>query len=359
MPERILIVDDAQEITDFCIRVLRRYGYEVIGSGSPEEALRILAQEHYDLLITDVMMPGSSGLELLAKARQHQPDLRAIIITGFGTMEIAVKALRIGASDFITKPFGIPDLLDATERALDQVRESHQQSGPVGEERLQSERLATLDRLGAGVAHELRNPLGVINNSVYYLKSRLGEQDPKITRYLGIISHEIEASNRVITNLADLSQARNIVTAPVDPNVLVERALERALLPIEVTVHTSLATDLPQVHADVAKMQQAFLNLIANAIEAMPSGGKLTISTNRQDGQVEFCFEDTGIGIPAENLERIFEPLFTTKTNGMGLGLALARVLIESHRGEIAVSSRPGIGSRFTVHLPCNGEHNA
>lgn len=131
MPERILMVDDEPDIVAFCSKVLVRLGYEVTGSDSSQEALQVLSREHYDLLITDVMMPGISGLELVAQAQRRHPDLEAIVITGWGAMETPPGATRLGGCDLVSKPFGVPDLREAIERALDRVRQRRARGDPA------------------------------------------------------------------------------------------------------------------------------------------------------------------------------------------------------------------------------------
>jgi two-component system NtrC family response regulator len=131
MPERILMVDDEPDIVAFCSKVPVRLGDEVTGSDSSQEALQALSREHYDLLITDVMMPGISGLELVAQARRQQPGLEAIVITGLGAMETPPGATRLGGCDLVSKPFGVPDLHEAIERALDRVRQRRARGHPA------------------------------------------------------------------------------------------------------------------------------------------------------------------------------------------------------------------------------------
>ena len=217
---------------------------------------------------------------------------------------------------------------------------------------LRQERLATLGQLAGSVAHEVRNPLGAMQNSVYYLRMRLGEQDPKVTKHLNIISREIAAANKIISDIVNFVQGRELDTAVVQPNMLVERTLERALVPEVVRIQTDLGENLPDLRVDGRQIEQVFLNLINNAVDAMPDGGDLRISTDLRDGHVEFSFSDTGVGIHPEVLAQLFTPLFTTKVKGMGLGLSIVKRLVEAHHGEITVSSTVGEGSSFTIHLP-------
>jgi len=235
-------------------------------------------------------------------------------------------------------------------RVAERTRELKAAQGDL----LRAERLAAIGALGAGVAHELRNPLGVINNSVYYLKSQLKDTPPKVSKHLAIMGREVAAANKIITGLMNFVRVREIETVPVDPNRLVQQTLERAMVPDSVLVRTEFAEGLPVVDVDAEKMQEVFLNLIDNATQAMSCGGELTISTNLEGACTEFSFADTGAGIPAENLESIFRPLFTTKVKGIGLGLTLVRLLVEAHQGTVTVTSQVGVGSRFVVHLPCS-----
>lgn len=530
MSARILVVDDQADVVFFCQRVLEHLGYQVSAANSGHEALECLRREHHDVLVTDVMMPGMMGTELMVRAREMQPHLATIVITGFSDIETAIKCLRAGAQDFVTKPFSIDDLRAAVEHALSQARLSqeaakvhvlwplfelskhslsqvdvsewrnrvidiamaqtgatcaalvltsddqdgahlaltrgklptpwpqpdtllqalqgvpaatmlspaelpgmptealaeceistvlcvplHAPSGFVGalllakkaralpfgesdieiasilgsqlaallenvrliraleswnreleariaertrelelaqERLLRAERLATVGKLGSSIAHELRNPLAVINNSAYYLNKRLGDSDPKIAKHLEIIAREVQTSNGIITDLMNFVRVHELKTVPVEPNALIEHTLTRAAIPETVQVTCELAEQLPAVAVDADKMEQVFLNLINNAVQAMPEGGKLEISTGQENGHVLFGFTDSGCGIPPENLERIFEPLFTTKTKGIGLGLSIVKLLIEAHHGEIDVHSRVGAGTSFVVRLP-------
>jgi len=533
MHERVLVVDDERTVRVFSARILERLGYEAESVSSGKEGLELLAREHFDVLITDVMMPGMTGIELLTQAKELVPNLAVVVVTGFGTIDLAIKALRAGAQDFLPKPFGTPDLEAAVEHALSQMRMAEERmrfrvllplfdlnrgslqdvdikalcsdivdiaknetgadgaallliedasdaerlvlqatagqvpdalsqcaplfadmregdealmvtaddapseeiaqhmcqagvgsvlctplSAPnrsigllaltkkslqdsfgkgdmemvsalamhgaalvenallvtkleawnrdlearveartkelrVAQERLlRSERLATIGKLGAGIAHELRNPLGVVSNSVYYLKSRLGDTQPKVYKHLNIIEREVGAASKIITDLMGFVRTTDVEVTPSEPASLVEHTLERSLIPPEVKVHTDLGGELPLVLVDADKIEQVFLNLINNAVQAMPEGGDLTVRTTAHNGHVTFSFEDTGEGISSENLNRIFEPLFTTKTKGIGLGLALVKLLVEAHQGEISVSSHEGVGSTFTVALP-------
>ena len=213
------------------------------------------------------------------------------------------------------------------------------------------ERLAILGQLAGGVSHELRNPLGVVKNSAYYLRMVLPDEEPA-RKHLGIIEREVEAANRIVTALLDFARVSVPSRVPSDLNAVVRACVERETVPDTVTVAAPLAEDLPQVAVDPDQIGLALGNLIRNALQAMPDGGALTVETSWTAEDVLVGVADTGGGIAPEHLDKIFEPLFSTKTRGIGLGLALVKRLLEANGGQITVESAPGQGSRFLVSFP-------
>jgi signal transduction histidine kinase len=218
------------------------------------------------------------------------------------------------------------------------------------EELIRKEKLATLGQLAGGVGHELRNPLGVIKNSVYYLNMIL-PRDEKIQKHLGILDREVASSNRIVTELLDFARVKTPVRQPASLTTIMRAALERFVVPESVTLQLELSESMPTVSVDAHQVDQIVLNLLQNAVQAMADGGRLIVSTREDRGSVLASVEDTGVGIPPENLATIFQPLFTTKAKGIGLGLALARDLAEANGGRITVESTVGRGSRFTLHF--------
>ena len=219
------------------------------------------------------------------------------------------------------------------------------------EDLVRSERLALLGQLAGGVGHELRNPLGAIGNAVYYLRMRLGGDDPKVQKHLSILDREIRRANKIVTDLLDYSRVKPPSRTAASLNTVIQDVLGRQPEEPSVKRELDLAEPLPAVLVDADQVGQVLLNLVVNATEAMPEGGTLTIRTRATETAVVASFTDTGVGIPPENLEKIFQPLFTTKTKGIGLGLAVSRRLIEANGGTLTVESRPGEGSTFTVTI--------
>ena len=231
------------------------------------------------------------------------------------------------------------------------------------EQLMRRERMAVIGQVGASVGHELRNPLGVIKNSVYYLNMKLGDADEKVKKHLKIMEREIARSNKIINDLLSFARGKKLVLQKTPINPIVQDALSRTEVPNEVAVMAELARDLPPLMADPDQVQQVFINLILNAAQAMPNGGRLQISTREKEGLIEVEFKDTGCGISEENLKKLFTPLFTTKARGIGLGLAVSKNIIEAHEGSIEVESpstglwtgEGGKGTTFRVKLPISG----
>jgi PAS domain S-box-containing protein len=220
-------------------------------------------------------------------------------------------------------------------------------------ELLKRERLATLGQIAGSIAHELRNPLGAIRNATYFLNMVLTrELKDKAGRHLQIINEEIERSDKIITSLLDYARGRptNPVASPVVE--IVEDALGMARLPHGVRVQTRFADRLPLLDVDDAQITQVFANLFTNASQAMAGRGLITVTAEPVDRGVRIRVTDNGPGIAPEHMPRMFEPLFSTKTFGVGLGLAVCKSFVESNRGEIAVESTPGKGATFIVTLP-------
>ena len=235
------------------------------------------------------------------------------------------------------------------QTALAQLREAQDQL-------LQAERLAAVGRLAASVAHELRSPLTVMRNSIYYLERLLDMNQSDAgtwRRYLDKMNGEIDRQTKIINDLLFFSRNRPRRLADVDLNALIREALHRTTVSEQVTVEMALEEALGSVRADADQMLQVFVNLISNAVQAMPSGGLLRVTTSAPDEfTVRVTVADSGVGIPPENLARLFEPFFTTKDKGIGLGLSVTQSIVEGHRGTLTVQSTVGEGTRFSVQLP-------
>ena len=232
------------------------------------------------------------------------------------------------------------------EKKTDELRQAH-------EKLIHQKKLAAVGQLASGIGHELRNPLGVVKNAVYYIKTKVGDSDEKLLKHLNIMEREINNSNKIINDLLGFSRTKMPTTFPEDPNKIVEQSLEVVEVPKNVLLVTDTDGDLPKVMADKDQIQQVLVNLCLNGIQAMAAeGGQLKVSTHAAEDFVQIKVADSGCGVPEENLIKLFDPFFTTKAKGVGLGLAVTYGIIEKHKGTIEVQSQSGEGTTFTVSLP-------
>ena len=226
--------------------------------------------------------------------------------------------------------------------------------GRVEKELQRSERLAALGKMAAGVAHELRNPLSSIKGLAILLKSKFIDEEEGVETAT-LLVQEVTRLNRSIEELLDYAKPTKLNKIPINVNAIVKKTallVEMDLEAQNISLCLKLAGTLPTIQADDDKLNQVFLNLFLNSIQAMDSGGILTISSHLKGKNVAVVVEDTGRGIEGENLQKAFDPYFTTKRDGTGLGLALSAKIIEEHEGEIVIASQPGEGTRVEVVLP-------
>ncbi len=217
-----------------------------------------------------------------------------------------------------------------------------------------SERLAALGKMAAGVAHELRNPLSSIKGLAVLLKSQLAASGGGVEN-ADILVKEVERLNRSIGELLDYAKPGQLEREPTAIDEIIKKTVSLVQVDAEsykISIVQGLAADLPLVHVDRDKLNQVLLNLLLNAIQAMPNGGVLTVRAEYDGGMVVISIRDSGVGIPPENLQRVFDPYFTTKSNGTGLGLALSAKIVEEHGGAIKIFSTPHEYTEIRVMLP-------
>ena len=234
------------------------------------------------------------------------------------------------------------------------VQERTQQLLDAQEELVRKEKLALLGQVADTVGHELRNPLGVMNNAVYYLQAVLTDANATTKEYLGIIKDEIADAERIVSDLLDA-----VRTKPPHPEMfgvaeLIQQTLRKCDVPPSVSVKLDVPANISPIRVDPTHMHQVLWNLIANALEAMPDGGELEIKADADLAAktVTVNIKDSGSGIAPEHLARLFQPMFTTKARRVGLGLVVVKNLTEANGGSVTVEGAPGKGSVFSVTLP-------
>lgn len=251
--------------------------------------------------------------------------------------------------------------LRSTEEELrasnEELQVTNEELKEAQEKLVRSEKLAAIGQLASGVGHELRNPLGAIKNAVFYIKRRIDKTDlaatePRVIEFLDIIDEEAGAANKVITDLLGFSRVTKPAVRPVNIADVIDNSLRHTYIPENINLDRDTDESLPMIEIDADQIQQVFINIINNALQAMPDGGRLSIRAGSKAELVVVEFIDTGTGIPESAMNKIFDPLFTTKAKGIGLGLSVCKGILERHEGAIQAESKPGEGTRFTVSLP-------
>ena len=506
---KIVLIDDEEDIREVLTIALRDAGYDVQNAADGASGIQLFEAFSPQIVVTDVRMPGINGLEVLEAIKQKSPQTEVIVATAFGEMDLAIRALQLDASDFITKPIGDETLHLALKRARDRFTSRKQlqdytsllerekaetsqelfksiafqrnliessmdgilgcnhdggvvtynqsmekmlgysktevlhkmtlkQFFPAGSEQrfreelagaryggedrlllyetnlleksgreipvqasavllfddgietglvcffrdlreirkleqemsdqariLHQDKMMSLGRLAASVVHEINNPLSGILNYLR-LMSRILRQDSltedrreKFQRYLNLVEKETNRCSRIVSGLLSFSR----MSPPAFDSVQIKELLERCILLSQhklelsnIRLQFGIPANLPPVVGDFNQLQQCVINLIFNAIDAMPDGGTLNLSGQLDSDRrtVMVIVKDSGRGIPERDLPHLFEPFYTTKSEGYGVGLGLSIVygIIERHGGNISVESRAGKGTVFKLELP-------
>jgi PAS domain S-box-containing protein len=354
-PDAIVTLDARHRIVEWNAGAEKLFGYspkEVIGQDVDDI---ITSPEVFEEAVgfTQTVMGGGEVLPTETIRYRKGGSPVDVIVAGSPIMVEDELIGTVAVYTDITERARMEEALkEYSERLQEMVEQRTRELREAQEQLIRAERLATIGQLGASVGHELRNPLGIISNSVYYLNMKLKDAGEKVKKHLKIMEEEIAISNKIINDLLGFARGRKPILEKAHLNTMVEEALSRSPMPDNVTVITELGGDLPPLMVDANQIEQVFINLILNAAQAMPDGGRLEIATRAGDGVIVAEFKDNGCGIPGENLEKIFEPLFTTRAKGIGLGLAVSKQLVEAHRGTIEVDSQVGRGTTFSVTLP-------
>jgi signal transduction histidine kinase len=289
------------------------------------------------------------------------PALREYELTSGGISELAIRILFLFLAGLLVNRFAIENRRQAQryQKLAEELAETNRRLAQVEEEKRRSERLAALGQLSAGLAHEIRNPLGVIKGSAEMLEDKLRAASPLASELAGNISSEVNRLSALVARFLDFARPAHLELHQQEIVPLVERALKavREQYPeAKVTVEREFAPELPRLLLDEGLCEQVFINLGLNAYEAMQQGGRLQVSVEPAEVEgragVEVRLQDSGPGIPAELREQIFNPFVTTKRTGAGLGLSIVSKIVDDHQGRMRVVSEPGEGAEFRVWLP-------
>lgn len=271
---------------------------------------------------------------------------------------VALSRIRNGLVSLLCNSWpGSPQELSESLRSLNRlldldlaiIEDAYQHEFMQRQKRI--ERLVVLGQMASGIAHELRNPLNVVQTSVFFLKNAKNASAEKKEEHLDRIQRQVMVANDVITALSDFAKLPLPSTGPVPIRELLAELLAGIDLPKSISATIDCDEQMPAVVGDRRQLSIVFGNLIRNAVDAMPNGGHLCLRTVPEGPCLRVEIQDTGVGIAANDLQKVFEPFFSTKTRGIGLGLAITKAIVDNHRGQLMVSSKPGEGTCFTVRV--------
>lgn len=272
----------------------------------------------------------------------------------FGAMNVLrTELMRVSWESFHPEPGQLERVRNALAKILDLELAImlHTYRDDLLAQQARVERLSTFGQLVGSIGHDLRNPLGVIETSLYILRGRVGE-DERARKHVDRIGEQLEVANGIITNLLDMIRNRPLAREPLGVAALIAGVLEAVKRPEAVRVSVDGLEALAPVEGDPVQLRQVFVNLLENAVYAASPAGAVTVRGREEPGAVAIEVDDTGPGVDPATRRRLFEPLITTKEKGVGLGLALVKRIAERHGGSVEYSDRPGGGARFTVRLP-------
>jgi len=379
MESKVLVVDDEKEIRTFLSKALGRLGgFQVALAESGEEALCKLEKERFDLVLTDLKMPNMDGLQLIAEVAKSKPEILTIMMTGHGTIDSALEAMKLGASDYITKPLNLDEMILRLRKVLEEKQRFVRLKDFADQLEKTNLELRKIDSMKSEfvsvASHELRTPLAAIKNAVQLMLSgKTGEVNENQKHFLSMAERNINRLTHILDDLLNLSKIESGKIALKFDHIELKDIIEltaSSLRPhadvksIQIDVH--IPESLPAVHGDQEKIEQILTNLLGNAIKFTQEGGKILLSAkppspDQKDGYgqtVAISVKDTGIGIPADHLNAIFDKFHQVEgslhrsVSGSGLGLTITKGLVEAQQGKIMVESEVGKGSTFTFTLP-------
>jgi signal transduction histidine kinase len=400
---RVLVVDDEEAIRDLLQEMLPAEGYEVVTARDGAEGIELVKAERskFDLILIDLMMPKIDGIEVLRSVKQCDPDIGALMITGYTSVDAAVRCMRLGACDYITKPFSRAEIAGRLDEAfrkrrlmlknkqlirklkqrnceLDQIRDiveqwnvhfeqkvglqtqKLQESAALQQELVDSERTGAVGEMAAQIGHELNNCICCIGGNAQMIPNDI---------QAGALSRAVENAECINKSAARMKRfAKELMNLTgtkmekelCDINALVLETLQ-FLKPQnrydDIVFVTDLEADLPPILADPGRIQQVLLNLFNNSVDAMGAGEiRIRTAHNPAEDRIDLSVRDTGPGIPKTIQKKVFDPYFTTREKGHGFGLSVSCRIVKNHHGTIEVESEVGQGATFRIALPVNGK---
>jgi signal transduction histidine kinase len=367
---RLLLVDDEDHFRQTLAKRLAKRGLASDQAADGNECLSILDKKAIDVVVLDVKMPGMSGIEVLQNITAKYPRTEVILLTGQANALEGVEGIKSGAFDYLMKPIELEHLFNKILQAYEKILRSDAEQQEVEyrkqmeQQIMVCERLASLGTLAAGVAHEINNPLAIIKESAGWMRQLFAKDELKdiprhddFVKALDKVEKSVERASRITHQLLGFVGKSESSLSEVNLTELIEEAIQlisheaqnrdiRVLRQMEPSAYT--------IWSDPYQLRQVLLNLLTNAMHAVNSDGTITIAIEDVGDCRTITISDTGPGIPRENLDKIFEPFFSTKSpgQGTGLGLFVSRGIVEKLGGTIEVASKIGQGASFSIRLP-------
>lgn len=375
---KVLVIDDELGPRE-SLRILLKPNFDVFLADGVDAGMELLDQEHPDVIVLDIRMPGKNGIEGLQDIRAIDSDVSVVMLTGFGALETAQLAMRHGANDYIKKPFDTAEMMAVVGRYAQRTRAERRRARMAADLRSlnlelvseleEKEEMANLGHASSEIVHDLRNPLTVVQGYAQLLseqlegiKDKLGEDSQEALEYLDIMERNIQRCNELTETWRSIRKSDASRRTPVCIDDLLGNLVKDTLtmaVGVGARLEHAPGTSRSAVLIDELQFYRALQNLVTNAIQAVAEqNGKVGIHTTVDEGFVEIRVQDNGCGISEEEQIKIFEPYFTTKsdTGGTGLGLAITKRVVEQHQGDIVVASTPGEGTVFTLRIPVHSE---
>ena len=355
---RVLVVDDEEWMRDACGQILQPEGFEVMTAADGQTGLDLARCHSPDLVLVDLKMPGMDGIAYLESVKAFDPEVVAIVITGYATLETAVEAMKAGAYDFLAKPFKPAELRAVARRGLE-----HRAAAVRASALLNSDAPAPELHL-AMLAHRFKAPLAVMRQCVgVVLEGYTGELSLRARGMIEIVAQRADQMIQFVNDwltLSRLEQGKELQEAkPVDVLEVVKTVVERVkqdARAAKLTIRSEGTEDPETLLGDSTALDELFGNLLDNAVRYTPAGGTVTVRVEADPAAVAVTIRDTGPGISPEDLEHIFEPFYRGQAQknipGTGLGLPIVKAIAEGHGGRVDLETALGKGSAFRVVLP-------
>jgi len=370
---KVLVIDDERGPRE-SLRILLKPEYQVLCAESVDDGIALLKEHQPDTVVMDIRMPGKNGIEGLKAIREIDGVVSIIMFTGFGALETAQEAIRLGANEYIKKPFDAFEIREIIRNRVGRTQQERRRQlvetdlGRMNEdlknELVRNERLATLGQKSAELVHDLRNPLTSIMGYLELLSEWVkkpagapGQNQENPSDYIGIIEENAVLCKNLSEMWLNVSRG-SLHRTPVKLGSLLQFVLKDGQVVAGehgVTVSTDIGTPEPVIEADQVQLTRALQNLVTNAIHAVYSNkGWVRIACRESGNGVEIGVEDNGHGMDEDQIRKVCEPFYTTKNKhgGTGLGLFIARQVAEAHGGTLRIESQPGQGTQITISIP-------